>query len=132
MKITIFAGLLAIPFLVTSCATPAPPQVFNKQVDDSALVIDSLDDNTYQVIQPTRLGKLQTDQILTAAHQLARHQTAVIILENYNEPQPGNEFRDRTTPLFVGLRGAGYEHIVFLQGKGVSNPEGLITLASYD
>jgi len=26
----------------------------------------------------------------------------------------------------------GYEHIFFLQGKGVNDPEGLITLANYD
>jgi hypothetical protein len=131
MKIAILTGLLAIPVLLTSCATPPPPQAFHK-VDNTALVIDSLDNNTCQVIEPTPLGKQQNDQVLTLAHKLTQHQTAVVILENYNEPQPGMEFRDRTTPLFVGLRGAGYEHIVFLQGKGVSNPEGLITLANYD
>jgi hypothetical protein len=131
MKIAILTGLLAIPVLLTSCATPAPPQAFHK-VDNTALVIDSLDSNTCQVIQPTRLGRQQNDQVLTEAHQLSPHQTAVVILENYGEMQPGAEFRQRTTQLFVGLRGAGYEHIVFLQGKGVNDPEGLITLADYE
>jgi hypothetical protein len=131
MKIAVLTGLLAIPVLLTSCATPQPPQAFHK-VDNTALVIDSLDNNTCQVIEPTTLGKQQNDQVLTMAHKLSQHQTAVVILENYNELQPGTEFRDRTTSLFVGLRGAGYEHIVFLQGKGVNNPEGLITLANYD
>jgi hypothetical protein len=131
MKIAILTGLLAIPVLLTSCATPQPPQAFHK-ADNTALVIDSLDDNTCQVIEPTPLGKQQNDQVLTLAHKLPQHQTAVVILENYNEPQPGDQFRDRTTALFVGLRGAGYEHIVFLQGKGVTNPEGLLTIANYD
>jgi hypothetical protein len=101
-------------------------------VDSTALVIDSLDDNTCQLIQPTMSDKQQNDQILTEAHNFAQHDTAVVILENYNEPQPGAEFRDRSVSLFVGLRGAGYKNIVFLQGKGVANPEGLITLAEYD
>ncbi len=131
MKITILTGLLAIPILLTSCATPTPPQAFHK-VDNAALVIDSLDKNTCQLIQPTRLGKQKNDQILTEAHGLSQHTTAVVILENYNELQPGQEFRDRTTALFVGLRGAGYGNIFFLQGKGVNNPEGLITLAQYE
>ncbi len=131
MKIAVFAGLLAIPVLLSSCATPRPPVAFHK-VDNTALVVDSLDENTCQIIQPNQLGKLQNDQLLTAAHKLPTHQTAVVILENYNEPQPGEQFRDRTTSLFVGLRGAGYEHIVFLRGKGVNDPEGLITLANYD
>jgi hypothetical protein len=34
--------------------------------------------------------------------------------------------------LFVGLRYLGYQHIVFLQGRGVANPDGLITLAEYE
>jgi hypothetical protein len=131
MKIAVLTGLLALPVLLSSCATPQPPQAFHK-TDNTALVIDSLDDNTCQVIAPAALGKQQNDQVLTEAHKLTQHQTAVVILENYNEPQPGSEFRDRATPLFVGLRGAGYEHIVFLQGRGVDNPEGLITLAKYD
>jgi hypothetical protein len=131
MKIAILTGLLAIPVLLTSCATPEPPQAFHKS-DKSALVIDSLDSNTCQLIQPTRLGKQHNDQILTEAHQLSQHKTAVVILENYNEARPGTEFRDRTTPLFVGLRGAGYENIFFLQGVGVNDPEGLITLARYE
>jgi hypothetical protein len=56
----------------------------------------------------------------------------VVILENYTEPQVGEQFRDRSPQLFAGLRALGYEHIYFLQGRGVTDPEGLITLAEYD
>ncbi len=131
MKISIATALLALPILLTSCATPPPPQAFHK-ADQTALVIDSLDGNTCRLVQPTITDKEQNDQALTEANKLPQHDTAVVILENYNEPQPGAEFRDRSVSLFVGLRGAGYKNIVFLQGKGVSDPEGLITLAKYD
>jgi len=124
-------GLLAVPLLLTSCASPRPPQAFHNK-DNTALVIDSLDDNTCEVIKPTPLGKQQNVQVLTEATKLPQHQTAVVILENYDEPQLGSQFRDRATPLFIGLRGVGYERIVFLQGKGVNDPDGLITLASYE
>jgi len=33
---------------------------------------------------------------------------------------------------FIGLRGLGYQHIVFLQGNGSTDPNGLPTLAEYD
>jgi hypothetical protein len=32
----------------------------------------------------------------------------------------------------VGLKNLGYQHIVFLQGVDVANPEGLTTLVRYD
>jgi hypothetical protein len=131
MKIAVIFGLLATPIFLTSCASPPPPQAFHNQ-DNSAFVIDALDDNTFQVIKPAGMGHQQNLQVLTLGKKLPHHQTAVVILENYNEPQPGSQFRDRATPLFIGLRGAGYEHIVFLPGKGVNDPEGLITVASYD
>ncbi len=131
MKISMLFGLLAVPVFLTSCASPPPPQAFHNK-DNTALVVDSLDANTCEVITPSGLGKEQNMQLLTSATKLPKHQTAVVILENYNEAQPGSVFRDRATPLFIGLRGLGYEHIFFLQGKGVNNPEGLITLANYD
>jgi hypothetical protein len=55
----------------------------------------------------------------------------VVILENYTEEEIGGQFRDRGTPWVVGLRNLGYQHIVFLQGLGVANPEGLITIVQY-
>jgi len=131
MKIPLLFGLLVVPVFLTSCATPPPPQAFHNN-DSTALVIDSLDNNNCEVIKPTGHGKQQNGQVLQEAFKLPQHQTAVVILENYNEPQPGSQFRDRATPLFIGLRGAGYEHIVFLQGKGVDDPDGLITVAKYD
>jgi len=124
----IFAGLA---MLLTSCATPEPPQAFHN-TDSTALVIKSLDDGTCQMIQPAISGRENNDNLLAKAMTLPQHQTAVVILENYTESQIGEQFRDRGTPLFVGLRHLGYQHIVFVQGLGVANPEGLMTLAEYD
>jgi hypothetical protein len=121
----------ALPVILSSCVTPPPPQAFHN-TDNTALVIRSLDENTCQMIQPSPSKREGYDDILALAKALAQHQTAVVILENYTEPQIGSQFRDRGTPLFVGLRNLGYQHIVFVQGTGVANPEGLITLANYD
>jgi hypothetical protein len=117
--------------MLTSCATPPPPQAFHN-TDSTALVIKSLDDTTCQMVQPSTSNREGYDNILARAKALAQHQTAVVILENYNEMQIGSQFRVRGTPLFVGLRNLGYQHIIFVQGTGVADPEGLITLANYD
>lgn len=87
---------------------------------------------TSRILQPTASTDIPNDQVLSDAEKLPQHQTAVVILENYNESQAGSEFRMRGTPWFVGLRCLGYEHIYFLQGRGVNDPEGLLTLAQYD
>lgn len=131
MKNYFLPVLLALPFILSSCATPQPPVAFHK-TDNTALVIESLDGRTCQMLQPTASAKEENDKVLGQALSLQKHQTAVVILENYNEPQLGKQFDDRGTAWFVGLRGLGYQHIVFLQGKGVNDPEGLITLAKYD
>ena len=55
-----------------------------------------------------------------------------VALENYTEPRIGAQFNDRGTAWFVALRGLGYEHIYFLQGRGVTDPEGLPTIFQYD
>ncbi len=125
--------LAALTLMLSSCSsTPPPPQAFRGITDSSALVIDAVDARTSRVIMPTPSGDVANDEILNIAKALPQHQTAIVILENYNEPQVGDEFRNRGTPWFVGLRCLGYEHIVFLQGNGATTPEGLITLASYD
>jgi len=131
MKKLYLPALAVLPLLLSSCATPPPPQAYHA-TDNNALVIESLDGRTSQIIQPAATPKIPNDQVLTEAHALPQHQTAVVILENYNEPRAGVEFRDRGTPWFIGLRSLGYEHIYFLQGKGVNNPEGLITVAKFD
>ncbi len=56
----------------------------------------------------------------------------MVILENYTESGPGDQFRDRGTPWFIELRQLGYQHIYFLQGRNVTNPDGLITISQYD
>ena len=131
MKIFYLLGIVALVVLLTSCATPEPPQAFHN-TDSTALVIKSLDDSTCQMIQPTPSKREGNDDVLALAKALTQHQTAVVIMENYTELQIGSQFRDRGTPLFVGLRNLGYQHIIFVQGTGVASPEGLITLANYD
>ena len=131
MRIIYTMGLGALAVMLTSCATPLPPESFHN-TDETALVIKSLDDGTCQIMQPTASPSEGYDHILAKAQALPRHQTAVVIMENYTETQIGSQFRNRGTPLFVGLRSLGYQHIVFVQGAGVASPEGLLTLASYD
>ena len=132
MKISNSMALVALAITLTSCATqPLPPQAFHN-TDNTALVIASLDDKTCQMIQPTITSGEKNEAVLAKAMTLPQHQAAVVILENYTEPRIGEQFRDRGTALFVGLRNLGYQHIVFLQGNGVANPEGLITLAEYN
>lgn len=131
MKKVILPALLALPLLLSSCATPPPPQAYHA-TDNSALVIDSIDGGKSCLIQPTASPETGNDKILTSARTLPQHSTAVVILENYTEAQIGDQFRDRGTSWFVGLRSLGYEHIVFLHGNGQHNPEGLIELAKYD
>ena len=131
MKKLLLLPLAALPLLLSSCSTPMPPQAYHG-TDNSALVISAIDARTSRIIMPTPSGEIANDSILNVAKALPQHQTAIVILENYSEPQVGDEFRNRGTPWFIGLRCVGYEHIVFLQGNGATNPEGLITLASYD
>ena len=131
MKIIYSLALAGLAIMLTSCATPKPPQAFHN-TDSTALVIKSLDDKTCQMLQPTTSSGEKNDEILAKAMALPQHLTAVVMLENYTEQQIGDQFRDRGTALFVGLRNLGYQHIVFLQGNGVANPEGLMTLAEYN
>jgi hypothetical protein len=130
MKYTIPAALTALALFLTSCATPKPPQAFHK-TDNTALVVESLDDRTCQMLEPTTSDQQDNDAVLARAMALPQHQTAVVILENYTEPRIGSQYRVRGTPWFVGLRSLGYQHIVFLQGRGVPDAEGLITLTEY-
>ena len=131
MKKTILLLTAALPVVFSSCATSHPPQAFHN-TDSSALIIESLDARSCQVIAPTAISREENIRLLAQAKSFAQHQTAVIILENYSEPQLGPEFRDRTLGWFIGLRGLGYQHIVFLHGNGTTNPNGLPTLAEYD
>ncbi len=131
MKKLLLLPLAALPLMLASCSTPMPPQAYHG-TDNSALVIDALDARTSRVVMPSPSGTVANDEILNIAKALPQHQTAIVILQNYTEAQVGDEFRNRGTPWFIGLRCLGYEHIVFLQGNGATTPEGLLTLASYD
>jgi hypothetical protein len=131
MKIIHTIALASLAITLTSCTTAPAPQVFHN-ADSTALVIRSLDSTTCQMIQPILSRKEKIDDALAKAMELPKHKEAVVILENYNEPNFGPEFRDRGTTWFVGLRNLGYEHIVFLKGQGADNPEGLMTLVQYE
>jgi len=131
MNKRIFLALAALPLILTSCATLRPPVAFHK-TDNTALVIESLDDRTCQMLQPTASAKEESDKLLEQARSFQQHQTAVVILENYTESRIGEQFNVRGTEWFVALRGLGYEHIYFLQGNGVTDPEGLPTIIRYD
>jgi hypothetical protein len=129
LNISTSLALVALAIIATSCATPS--RAFHN-TDKTALVIESWDDQTCRMLQPTASAREGNDQLLARAVALPQHQTAVVILENYNEQQIGEQFRDRGTRWVVGLKNLGYQHIVFLQGVDVANPEGLTTLARYD
>lgn len=131
MKKTLLLLTAALPILLSSCATPRPPQAFHNS-DNSALIIESLDNSSCQLIAPTATAKAPNALVFDQARSFPQHQTAIVILENYSEPQLGAQFRDRSMAWFIGLRGLGYRHIVFVQGKGVTDPNGLFTLAEYD
>ena len=130
---SLLALIAALPLLLTACATPRPPQVYhNTNLEPSALVVESLDGQTARLIQPAPTDKIESAAVLEQAQKLPQHLTAVIILENYSEPVVGALFRDRSAPWFVGLRGLGYQRILFLQGNGSANPDGLVALAEYN
>jgi hypothetical protein len=131
MKKVLMPLIAALPVILSSCATEPQYHAF-QNTDGSALIIESLDGSSCQVLAPTAMSREPNAQLLDQARTFPQHQTAVIILENYSEPQIGTEFRDRTMGWFIGLRGLGYQHIVFLKGNGVTEANGLLTLAEYD
>lgn len=131
MKKIFLLAAAALPVLLTSCATSQPRQAFHNS-DNSALIVESIDGSSCQVLAPTAVAREENARLLDQARTFAQRQTAVVILENYSEPQLGPEFRDRTMGWFIGLRGLGYQHIVFLKGNGVTDPNGLLTLADYE
>jgi len=130
-KIVLLLTAAVLPVILSSCVSPRPLEAY-QNTDNSALVVQSLDNTSCTVLAPTAIQHEEDSILLDQAKTFAQHQTAVVILENYNEPQMGQEFRDRTLGWFIGLRGLGYQRIVFLKGSGVANPNGLLTLAEYD
>jgi len=126
-----FLLLFAVVPLLFSCASSAPPVAYHN-TDNSALIVRSLDAQSCAVLAPTAMERVDNARLLDEAKTFAQHQTAVVILENYSEPQLGTEFRERSVGWFIGLRGLGYQHIYFLRGSGVNSPDGLPLLAGYD
>src|SRR5580704_7433192 len=66
MNKNVFLILAALPFILTSCATPQPPVAFHK-TDNTMLVIESLDGRTCQMLQPTASAKEENDKLLGQA-----------------------------------------------------------------
>jgi hypothetical protein len=128
LNICISLALGALAICLTSCASPS--RAFHN-TDSTALVIQSFDVQTAQMLQPTVSARKSSDEVLAEAEALSQHQTAVVILEDYFEEEIGDQFRDRGTPWVTGLRRLGYPNIIFLKGLGVANPEGLITIVQY-
>lgn len=131
MKLSLALAVAVLPILLTGCATPPAPQAYHN-TEAPAIVIESLDGHTSQMIQPVKTGPEPNSQLLAEMKKMPQNQTVIIILENYAEPQIGPQFRDRSMPWFLSLRGIRCEHIFFLQGKGVPDAEGLLTLAEYN
>ena len=132
MKKSIIAiAIAALPVFITACASPKPPQAFHA-TDSNAVVIKSVDSRTSEIIAPTPSGPVANTTVMSKVSAMNGPKTAVVILENYSEEKVGDVFRDRSMPWFIGLRTLGYDHVVFLQGNGSANPEGLATIARYD
>jgi len=130
MKQTILFLSLAGMAMLCSCAT-APEQTVFRNTDKSALVIKSINGRSSAVIAPTALPEEPNGQLLDQLKSYPKGQTVVVIVENYSEPQVGPEFRNRTEGWFIGLRGLGFQHIVFLKGNEAADPAGLHVLAEY-
>ena len=122
-------ALVALAVISTSCATP--PRTFHNH-DNTALVIESLDNQTCRMLRPDASVSEDNNQFLARAATLYHRQTAVVILENYTEPRIGDQFHDRATYWLVSLRNIGYRRVVFLQGRGSTDPKGLRILVEYD
>jgi hypothetical protein len=131
MKKSLIIALAALPVFITACASPKPPVAFHG-TDSNAVVIKCVDNRSSELIAPTPTGLEAHAQVMNKVSAVTGAKTAVVILENYNEEKVGDEFRNRSTPWFIGLRTLGYDHVVFLQGNGTDSPEGLATIARYD
>jgi hypothetical protein len=130
MKISTPMVLAPLAILLTSCATTSPPQTLHNAHND-AVAIDNTNVKTNLVRQPATTVQDDNDMVAANVVNLSKRQTATTTPENNDQPQSGLEYHIHGTPWFIGLRGLRNEHVVFLQGKGASNPEGLITLTQY-
>lgn len=131
MKLTVFILPIVAALGGMSCASVSPPQGFYSP-EPMTLVIRSLDGVSAQLVVPGAMEQEKSEQLLDDLKLLERQKRVVVILENYSEPQLGPEFRDRSVGWFMGLRGLGYQHIVFVRGKGVTDPAGLPVLTEYN
>ncbi|MGA3141755.1 MAG: hypothetical protein ABSF10_01755 [Verrucomicrobiota bacterium] len=129
LNISTSLALVALAIISTSCATP--PRTFHNY-DNTALVIESWDNQTCRMLRPDASVSEDNNRFLARAATLPKSQTAVVILENYTESQIGDQFHDRGTYWLVSLRNLGYRHVVILQGQDITELEGLKILADYD
>ena len=129
LNISTSLALVALAIISTSCATP--PRTFHNY-DNTALVIESWNNQTCRMLRPDASASETNDKFLARAATLPKSQTAVVILENYTESQIGDQFHDRGTYWLVSLRNLGYRRVVLLQGQDIANPEGLKIIVEYD
>src|SRR5579872_3772284 len=101
MKKVVLLLTAALPVMLCSCASNAPRQAFHSS-DNTALIVQSLDGRSCQVLAPTAINREDNARLLDQARTFPHNDTAVVILENYSEPEMGPEFRDRTFAWFIG------------------------------
>ena len=130
MKTSVLFLCLSAMIMVCSCTTSAPQQSFHN-TDNAALIIKSMNIRSSQVIAPKLLAEADNSQTLDQLREFAGGKTAIVILENYADTEAGSDFRNRGQAWFMGLRGLGFQHIVFVRGNGVTDPNGLPVVAEY-
>jgi hypothetical protein len=122
--------LLSVPVMLGGCASEPAPTLC--RANRSLLVVDTHDSRTGQVVAPIESAKMEIVPLLDKIKSLAKAPAVIVILENYQEAKPGPVFRDRSLPWYLGLRLLGYDHVVFVQGNGLPDPDGLRVVAEYN
>jgi len=133
MRAALLIFFLGLLLMTGACSTPdtGTGEVFHG-TNNSSIVIESLNERKVQLLAPNATRVMDAPQMLDLLQTMGPRQTAILVLENYSEPQLGTEFRDRTMGWFLGLRGLGYKQIIILRGTGEPSLEGRPILAEYN
>jgi hypothetical protein len=133
MKVS--ASLLFILLLATACSTPRTSPVARFQEQDQAnLIVRYYTDETSFVVKPQKtdgpfLSILRWDDVLDVARQLPGRELAVVILVHYPSQDKADAVKTKWTSLLTGL---GYQRVVFLDGYGGRQVNGLPILTRAD
>lgn len=126
--------LLLAMLLMTSCATPRPPEAalprFNEQ-DQADLIVRYYSDETSYVLKPKKTdGPFLTihdkNAVLDLAKQQPGRQLAVVVLIHYVIESDAERVKHDWTTL---LTQAGYRRVVFLRALNSMEVTGLPVLA---